>query len=174
MAQLVKNPTQYPQGSRFDPWPPSGIGSGIAISCSVGHRLGLDLALLWLWRRLAAAALIWSPSPGTFICCQCGCKKKKIYNFSYLHEQFSLAVILFQPKDEWGLESSESLVGLVVQEGSSTCRCGEASQLACLQQRKASKEYSLPVASPSGYLSCRTARWAVVDGFDQSRHSKSK
>ena len=28
------------------------------MSCGVGHRLGLDLVLLWLWCRLAAAALI--------------------------------------------------------------------------------------------------------------------
>ena len=28
------------------------------VSCGVGHRLGLDLVLLWLWQRLAAAALI--------------------------------------------------------------------------------------------------------------------
>ena len=28
------------------------------MSCGVGHRCGLDLALLWLWCKLAAAALI--------------------------------------------------------------------------------------------------------------------
>ena len=28
------------------------------MSCSVGHRQGSDLALLWLWRRLTAAVLI--------------------------------------------------------------------------------------------------------------------
>ena len=33
-------------------------GSGIAISCGVGHSHGSDPALLWLWRRLADAALI--------------------------------------------------------------------------------------------------------------------
>ena len=32
--------------------------SGVATSYSVCHRCGLDLALLWLWHRLAAAALI--------------------------------------------------------------------------------------------------------------------
>ena len=35
------------------------------MSCGVGHRRGLDLALLWLWRRPAAIALIrslaWEP-----------------------------------------------------------------------------------------------------------------
>ena len=29
------------------------------MSCSVGRRCGLDPTLLWLWFRLAAAALIW-------------------------------------------------------------------------------------------------------------------
>ena len=28
------------------------------MSCGVGHTCGSDLALLWLWRRLAAAAPI--------------------------------------------------------------------------------------------------------------------
>ena len=31
---------------------------GVAMSCGVGHRFGLDLTLLWLWRRPAATALI--------------------------------------------------------------------------------------------------------------------
>ena len=35
------------------------------MSCGVGHRRGLDPVLLWLWRRLASAALIqplaWEP-----------------------------------------------------------------------------------------------------------------
>ena len=34
------------------------IGSSVAVSCGVGSRGGSDLALLWLWRRLAAAASI--------------------------------------------------------------------------------------------------------------------
>ena len=35
-----------------------GVQSGVAVSCGVGHRRGLDPALLWLWRRPAAVALI--------------------------------------------------------------------------------------------------------------------
>ena len=35
------------------------------MSCGVGHRRGLDLGLLWLWRRPAATAqiglLVWEP-----------------------------------------------------------------------------------------------------------------
>ena len=42
-----------------------GLGSGVAMSCGVGHRRGLDPALLWLWHRLAATApirpLAWEP-----------------------------------------------------------------------------------------------------------------
>ena len=42
-----------------------GQGSGVAVSYGVGHRHGSDLALLWLWHRLAAVALIrpvaWEP-----------------------------------------------------------------------------------------------------------------
>ena len=33
-------------------------GSDIALSCGVGCRCSLDLVLLWLWHRSAAAALI--------------------------------------------------------------------------------------------------------------------
>ena len=39
------------------------------MSCGVGHRRGSDPALLWLWRRLAATALIgplaWEPPYAT-------------------------------------------------------------------------------------------------------------
>ena len=35
-----------------------GWGSSVALSCGVGHRHSSYLALLWLWHRLAAVALI--------------------------------------------------------------------------------------------------------------------
>ena len=34
------------------------LGSSVAVHCGVGGRRGLDLLLLWLWCRPAAAALI--------------------------------------------------------------------------------------------------------------------
>ena len=37
-----------------------GWGSGVAVSCGVGCRCGLDSVWLWLWGRLAAVALIQS------------------------------------------------------------------------------------------------------------------
>ena len=36
----------------------SWLRSGIAVNCDVGLRCSLDPALLWLWCRLAAMALI--------------------------------------------------------------------------------------------------------------------
>ena len=36
------------------------MSCGIAVSCGVGHRCGLDWALLWLWCRPAALSLIGS------------------------------------------------------------------------------------------------------------------
>ena len=35
-----------------------GKGSGMAVSCGVGHRCGLDPVLQWLWGRPAAAGPI--------------------------------------------------------------------------------------------------------------------
>ena len=47
------------------------------MSCGVGLRCCSDPALLWLWCRLAAAAPIRPPSPGTSIYCRCSCEKEK-------------------------------------------------------------------------------------------------
>ena len=51
------------------------------MSCGVGHRRGSDLALLWLWRRLATTALIgllaWEPPYATGAALKERPKKKK-------------------------------------------------------------------------------------------------
>ena len=53
-------------------------GSGIATSCGVGHRCGLDPELLRLWCTLAAVAPTRPLSRlGTSICRGCGPKKAK-------------------------------------------------------------------------------------------------
>ena len=43
----------------------SGLGSGVAMSCGVGHRHGSDPTFLWLWCRPEATApirpLAWEP-----------------------------------------------------------------------------------------------------------------
>ena len=67
MAQWLTNPTRNHEL----------VGSipGLAVSCGVGHRQGSDLALLWPWCRLAAAAqiqpLAWEPlyASGTTLKC---------------------------------------------------------------------------------------------------------
>ena len=68
------------------------------MSWGVGHRCGLDLALLWLWRRPEATAPIGPVSWHTSICHRCGHKKRKkkkkkkerkkkedydVYNYAY-------------------------------------------------------------------------------------------
>ena len=61
MAQGVKNPISTHEDEGLIPGlTPCVKGSGVASSCSVGCRRGLHLALLRLWYRPAAAALIGS------------------------------------------------------------------------------------------------------------------
>ena len=51
------------------------------MSCGVGHRCSLDLALLWLWRRPAATAVItplaWEPPHASGVALEKAKKKKK-------------------------------------------------------------------------------------------------
>ena len=68
-----------------------GWGSGTAMSCGVGRRCGSDPALLWLWHRLAAVALIrplaWEP-PNAVGAALKRKRKKSIHgkhNFGDLH-----------------------------------------------------------------------------------------
>ena len=66
VAQWLTNPTRNHEVAGSIPGLCSvGGGSGIAMSCVVGQRCGSDLALLWLWCRLAATApigpLAWEP-----------------------------------------------------------------------------------------------------------------
>ena len=58
MAQWLANPTRNHEDLGSIPGLAVGRGSGVAVSCGVGHRRGSDPAFLWLWRRPAAAALI--------------------------------------------------------------------------------------------------------------------
>ena len=59
MAQSLTNPTRNNEVAGSIPGLAQWVGDlAVAMSCDVGHRCGSDLALLWLWLRPAAAALI--------------------------------------------------------------------------------------------------------------------
>ena len=63
------------------------------VSCGVGHRKGLDPALLWLWHRLAATApirpLTWEPPDAAGAAQENGKKRQK--------KKKKKKVILFHP-----------------------------------------------------------------------------
>ena len=59
MAQQVKNLTSFHKDAGSIPGLTWWVkGSGVAVSCGIGHRHSSDLVLLWLGRRLAAVAPI--------------------------------------------------------------------------------------------------------------------
>lgn len=77
---------------------------------------------------------------------------------------------LLQPKDEWGQESSDSLIELVPPPA---CVVKHPSWHAC-NSGGLPRNISFPVASPRGYLRCLTARGGMMDGFYQSRSSQTE
>ena len=57
VTQWLTNPTSIYEDADSNPGLTQWVKDvGIAMSCGVGHRCGLDPLLLWLWRR---PALIW-------------------------------------------------------------------------------------------------------------------
>ena len=59
-GSVEMNPTAIQKDSSWIPGPTQWVkGSGVAMSCGVSRRHGLDLAWLWLWCRLAAVVPIW-------------------------------------------------------------------------------------------------------------------
>ena len=59
MAQWLTNPTRNHEVEGLVPGLAQCFkGSGIAMSCRVGYRRGLDPTLLWLWCRPVATASI--------------------------------------------------------------------------------------------------------------------
>ena len=77
----------------------SGLNSGVAMRCGVGHRCGSDLALLWLWCRLAAVALIqplaWEPLYAVGVALKRWEKKKKEMQFKFFNSIFLRLCIFF-------------------------------------------------------------------------------
>ena len=62
------------------------------MSCGVGRRQGLDLALLWLWHRSAAVAptgpLDWEPPCAVTAALKSQKKKKKVRNLTQVKWKF--------------------------------------------------------------------------------------
>ncbi len=70
------------------------------MGCGVSHRCGLDLALLWLWRRLAAIALIrplaWEPPYAEGVALE-KAKRQKKKKKEKKKEKLSLMFLRFSP-----------------------------------------------------------------------------
>ena len=80
VAQWAKNATCTHEDAGLIPGLVKWVkGSGIAVSCGVGHRCSSDLALLWLWNRWAAAAPIQLLAQGLPYAAGMALKRKKIF-----------------------------------------------------------------------------------------------
>ena len=76
----------------------SGLGSGVAVSCGVGHRHILDLELLWLWCRMAAPApiqpLAWEPPYAAGVALKTKKQNKTKQNRKQKSSLYKLQVVL--------------------------------------------------------------------------------
>ena len=66
----------------------------VAMSCGVGRRQGSDPALLWLWRKPAAVALIRLPAWEASYAAGCGPKKQKKKFLVFICTYLSISSIL--------------------------------------------------------------------------------
>ena len=76
MAQQVKNPTSIHEDVGLIPGLAQWAESSVAASCSIDHRCGSDLTLLWC-RPAGSCSSSSTPSLGISICGWWGPKKTK-------------------------------------------------------------------------------------------------
>ena len=118
---MVTNLTRIHEDADLIPSPAQWVkGSGVAVSCGVGRRHGLDLALLWLWGGPAAAALIgplaWEPPYATEI--KKKKKKKKKKKDIHFLQMYEIPLNLFKISLRVRCEAGHSFLP----EGSPTTR----------------------------------------------------
>ena len=118
MAQLVKDPVLSLWGCGFYPWLLSvGWESGVAPSHNVGHRFSFDLALLWLWGKSAAAALIqhlaWEFRYATCVARKRGKKSTSMFAYFLFVFLFVFLPFLGLPPVAYGGFQTRGLIGAV-------------------------------------------------------------
>ena len=78
------------------------LRSGIAVSCGIGPRCSLNLALLWLWNRLVAVAPIRTIAGKSSYDMSVALKRKKKKFFKYFRKEGSRVA--------WGWRDPKSLL----------------------------------------------------------------
>ena len=87
------------------------------MNCGIGCRLGSDAALLWLWCRPAAVALIRPPSLGTSICRECRPKKEKKKKENKGTDICTYQLSGRNVNTEWGIDKQQGLTVLLYSTG---------------------------------------------------------
>ena len=148
------------------------------MSCGIGRRRGLDLALLWLWCRPAAEALITTPSLGTFICWECGPKKAKDKQTNKLtnqHKQAASRTAVSRVKlssrsapARWMPQSNASL-GLIQFQVQVSCKYTCLSKLDHTQKRSSKRVWEMLLYYLS--LCCALGTFRGVGDKSRAIHS---